>query len=182
MKNWLIVAVVLPLAGCIIYSGPYRETHSETVSSDGQTTTIKTVTNAGRWGKEVTDVGHFPSRLDYPFYTGINDFCDIAIVVLSAEWARGETQPVDNLFWDRDIRIGPDCASEILTAGFPVSNGEPDKETRHIIMPRQLPDNRVYVEIGSGCVARCLAGTGYVVRKRNNHWQADPEPVDSWIR
>ena len=180
MKNLLIAAVVLPLAGCVIYSGPYSETHSETVSSDGQTTARTTTVKASGWhiGSTQTEDGN--AWLANPVYLKTGDLCDIVVVVLSAERARGETQPVDYLFWDHDIRVGPDCASEILTAGFPMASSE--SKIRHMILPRQLPDGRVYAEVDGDCATECKSGTGYSVRKHDGRWQVDPVPLASWTR
>ncbi len=180
MKHWLFAIMALPLAGCVIYSGPYRETHSETVSSDGQTATRTTTVKASGWHIENTRTEDGYAWLANPVYPQTGDLCDIAIVVLSAERARGETQPVDNLFWDHDIRVGPDCASAILTMGFPIAAAEP--KIRRMIMPRQLPDNRVYVEVDGDCAKDCRSGTGYSVRKHDGRWQVDPLPLVSWKR
>ncbi|HTM80880.1 hypothetical protein [Asticcacaulis sp.] len=182
MKNWLITAMVLPLAGCVIYSGPYRETHSETVSSDGQTTTRTTTVKASGWHIENTRTENGNAWLAYPTYAKTSDLCDIAIVVLSAERARGEAQPVDYLFWDNDIRTGPDCASEILTTGFPMTTGAPNEVARHMVMPRQLPDDRVYAEVDRDCAKECQSGTGYSVSRRDGHWQVDLAPLATWKR
>ncbi len=180
MKHFLVVAMVLPLAGCVIYSGPDGMTHSETVSNDGQTTTHTTATSS-HWGVGSKPVRDSAGWLEYPIYSRAQDICDIALVVLSAERARGEIQPVDHLFWDRDIRTGPDCASEIFTAGFSAAESEQAKQ--HMVLPRQLPDGRVYFEIDGNCTKRCQSGTGYAVRKRDNgQWQIDQTLSVSWNR
>lgn len=180
MKIGWTAAVMLPLAGCVVYSGPNHETRSETVSSDGQTTTrTMTVTSSGwRVGQMQTDDNTW---LANPLYPKTDDLCDIAIVVLSAERARGETQPVDSLFWDHEARVGPDCASEILTTGFPMANTE--AKAKHMILPRQLPDGRLYAQVDGDCAEDCRSATGYAVRKREDgHWQVEPQPLVIWKR
>jgi len=180
MKNGWIAAVMLPLAGCVVYSGPYHETRSETTSSDGQTTTRTTTVTGSGWRVEHTRTDD-NTWLANPLYPKTDDFCDIAIVVLSAERARGEIQPVDYLFWDNGARVGPDCASQVLTMGFPIPDGEP--KIRRMILPRQLPDGRLYVQVDGDCAKGCRSAIGYAVRKRDDgHWQVEPQPLFTWTR
>jgi len=180
MKNGWFAAVMLPLAGCVVYSGPYHETRSETVSSDGQTTTRTTTVTGSGWRVEHTRTDD-NNWLANPLYPKTDDFCDIAAVVLSAERARGETQPVDYLFWDNGARVGPDCASKILAMGFPMAHDE--WNIRHMIRPRQLPDGRLYAQIDSDCAKECRSAIGYAVSKREDgHWQVEPQPLYTWAR
>jgi hypothetical protein len=176
MKKLVIAVMVLSLAGCTLYSGPYHETRTETVSDDGHTITRITKVEASGWNSEKTRSTDGKLWLDHPFYADGTELCAIAQAALRVD---GDPGVVDSLLWDRDTRIGPDCTSAFAVAGIAVTGSMPNS-MRRIMMPRQLSDGRVYVEIDSACVKKCQSGNGYAVTKRQEGWQAERAPVVSW--
>lgn len=186
MKKLLMILTVMSVAGCTTD----RETTTTTVVMTGFTTTAtRTVTHtSGRQtASNETVVPGIRASLQESsaaFYAGTPaELCAVATAALVHERTTGSIQPVEGLFYDKDVAIGPDCTSDYAVAGIPLAASFPGQKTRRVSMPRQLADGHVGVDIDYDCDSKmCLGGTGYLLDKQGDQWVVDPQPGTSWIR
>jgi hypothetical protein len=168
MKRLMVLApLILLMTGCTTGETPAQtQTVSITQYSNGTTRTATTSTTGV--------AGAF-------YVAPPEDLCAIAKAALLYERDRGATAPVEGLFYDHDIAIGPDCTGTYITAGLPFAAAGAG-ETRRVFMPRLDADGRVTVDIGYGCTKSCRGGAHYVFDRKGGEWRVDPDKTSPWTR
>ena len=178
MTRWIgLGALALLVTGCTVGGGTRTEMVSVTQVDGRITRTVTTST-----GETVTPSIRFGMAPTAGFYTAAPDeLCAIAKAALIYERDRGAAAPVEGLFYDNGVAIGPDCTGAYASIGLQL--GAPGNgETRRVSMPRQVAEGGVAIGVDYGCTDVCLGGATYRLYRRHDEWQVDPRGTITWMR
>ncbi len=178
MKRWIILAPLMLATGCSI-GGTRTETVS-VIQADGVTT--RTVTTSTSEPVAFGIRGHLAPA--GAFYVAAPDeLCAIAKAAVLYERDRGTLTPIEGLFYDKGMAIGPDCTGTYAGAGLTLAVPG-NSDTRRVSMPRQATDDGVEVGVDYGCgnSGSCLGGNTYRLYRHHGEWQVDPGRTIAWIR